>query len=129
MNEDAFREFGAQAANLVVDENSSDSFRTTLGMRAARKIKLKKTTLIPEVHARWANEWADNPHEFTAQFTALPGGPFNIIDRELPDASIVVGAGVTAFQKNLAFEASYDVDFGREDYINHILNLGVTIKY
>ena len=79
-------------------------------------------TSATEVVADLPHEWLDNPQTLQAQFTGISGSAFNIIDRELPDDGGNIGAGITAYQNEMAFNINYELEFGRSSLINHVFD-------
>jgi outer membrane autotransporter protein len=127
--EDGFVERGAGAANLVIDGRTTDSFRTIAGLRAAKQFQFKTLMIVPEAHAKWTHEWLDNPQTLQAQFTGITGPAFGIVSRELPDDGANVGFGITGYQHEMAFNISYQSEFGRSDFINHVFDIGLKMSF
>jgi fibronectin-binding autotransporter adhesin len=127
--EDDFTERGAQSANLMIAGRTTDSFRTIAGLRAAKQFQFKKMMIVPEAHAKWTHEWLDNPQTLQAQFTGIPGPAFSTINRELPDDGANVGFGITGYQNEMAFNISYQSEFGRSDLINHVFDIGLKMSF
>ncbi|MGR8932237.1 MAG: autotransporter domain-containing protein [Gammaproteobacteria bacterium] len=129
--EDDYLEHGAGAANLKIEGKDRSSLRSTLGLRAAMMLDLDGDQIvIPEVHGGWAHEVLDNEYTLNAQFQGLQNGSFNIHGRNLGNDSAYLGAGITAkLNKNALFTLRYDADVGRNDYLNHVANLNLVLRF
>ena len=90
----------------------------------------ESVTLVPEIHLGWAHEWLDGSHAITASFVGSGTGGVNIIDRPLPDDSASIGTALAILLGDrTALTATYDADFGRSDFITHIVNLDVDFHF
>ena len=131
LDEDAYAETGAGAANMAFAENTTESLRSLLGLRAAGRVDMSpKLSLIPEVHAGWANEWLDSFQTVRASFVGGGTGSVNIISRPLPDASANVGMGLAMLMGDkISLSATYDADFGRSDFVTHMVNIDLDLNF
>jgi len=131
LDEEAYAETGGGVANMAFAENTTDSLRTLLGIRMAQRIDLSaKVSLIPEVHLGWANEWLDSEQAVTASFVGGGTGSVNIISRPLPDSSANVGMGLAMLMGDkISLSATYDADFGRSDFVTHMVNIDLDFNF
>jgi outer membrane autotransporter protein len=131
IDEEAYSETGAGVANMSFADNTTDSLRTVLGVRMAQRLDLTESiTIVPEVHLGWAHQWLDNAHSVTASFVGGGTGGVNIINRPLPDASANIGTALAVLLgEKTALTATYDADFGRSDFVTHIVNVDVDFHF
>ncbi|MCF6250099.1 MAG: autotransporter domain-containing protein [Methylococcaceae bacterium] len=129
--EDDYNETGAGAAGFMIDNNSTHSLRSTLGIHAALELEWDDDkVIIPELEIGWAHEILDNEYTVNAQFQNSAGGSFNIRGRDLGNNSAYVGASITAtLSKNTLIKLNYNADIGREDYVNHMANFMMIVQF
>jgi outer membrane autotransporter protein len=97
LERDGFTETGADALNLTVDSNSSNSFRGILGARIARPFFTRSCRLIvPEVRARWMHEFLDEAEIISPRFASVGSGSFVIQGVDAGDDYLILGTGITA---------------------------------
>ncbi|MGV7222156.1 MAG: autotransporter domain-containing protein [Nitrospinales bacterium] len=126
--EDGFTETNAGAANLMLSGRTTHSFRSVAGVRVARQIQLKSMLLVPEAHGRWTHEWLDNSHTIQAQFINIPSAAFNITNRKLSDDGGNLGASLTAYKNEMAFNISYNTEF-RGELLSHAFDVGLKLNF
>lgn len=126
-----FTETGAESLNLAVGQQNANSIRSTLGGRIAYTwTPSPKFALIPEVRMLWQHEFLNSSQLLSS---SLDGGAGRSFDYRAPapgQDSVFAGAGVTA-QIGESWNASvfYNVDFGRRDYLSHMISAGLAWKF
>ncbi|WP_298304507.1 autotransporter-associated beta strand repeat-containing protein [Reyranella sp.] len=120
-----FTESGANSLNLVVQQQTVNSLRSTFGVDLSAT--LPKATI--GVRLGWQHEYADTSRPMTASFSGSPGTPFTVFGATPQRDSAVVGLGAT-FQVADATEVSlrYDGELGGGTN-NNALTLGLRMKW
>lgn len=120
-----FTESGANSLNLVVQQQTVNSLRSTFGVDLSAT--LRKATI--GVRLGWQHEYADTSRPMTASFSGAPGTPFTVFGATPQRDSAVVGLGAT-FQVAEATEISlrYDGELGGGTN-NNALTLGLRMKW
>ncbi len=123
--ENGFTESGADSLNLVVQEQTVNSLRSTIGMDLAATFS--RTTI--GLRLGWQHEFADTSRPMTASFSGAPGTPFTVFGATPQRDSAVLGLGAT-FQVADATEVSlrYDGEVGGGTN-NNALTLGLRMKW
>lgn len=92
---DAYSETGAGAANLTVSDQDAHSFIGSIGGRIGYEYNNPNSFFIPEVHAYWEHEFANDSRNIESAFSNAPGAIFAVATEE-PDRDYVrVGLGLT----------------------------------
>lgn len=123
--QNGFTESGADSLNLVVQQQTVNSLRSTLGVELAAA--WQKTTL--GLRLGWQHEFADTSRPMTASFSGAPGTPFTVFGATPQRDSAVLGLGAT-FQVADATEVSlrYDGEVGGGTN-NNALTVGLRMKW
>jgi outer membrane autotransporter protein len=114
---EAFRERGAGAANLNVDEETLTSLRTRLGARVTGAFNTGAgATVEPRLELAWVREHADREAAITAHFDAAPASAFTAEGPELDRDRAALGLGVTAtLDDSSRLDVEYRGDFADSD--------------
>jgi len=116
LNEDSFREKGADSLNFRVSARRTDSLVSELGIRLARVFKTKYGSLIPEVSAAWLHDFDIDDRVITSSFDGSPGASFSIKGQDVERNGATLGAGITFVHKSgLSTSLKYIGEF-REKY-------------
>ena len=123
--QNGFTESGADSLNLVVQQQTVNSLRSTIGVELAAA--WQKTTL--GLRLGWQHEFADTSRPMTASFSGAPGTPFTVFGATPQRDSAVLGLGAT-FQVADATEVSlrYDGEVGGGTN-NNALTVGLRMKW
>lgn len=115
---DGYTETGAGAANLVVEDDSSDSLRSGLGATVATTFDAGDWLITPSAKAVWYHEFLDEAPVTTARFAA-GGSTFASEGADPANDSVVLGVGLALAQgEQLTLSASYDAEL-KEDFTSH----------
>lgn len=118
LNQEAFRETGANAANLAFPTNTVDSFRSALGARIARSYGAGGGVVIPEVRLRWIHEFLDEA-EFITPRIADGAASFAVQGVELGRDFFVLGAGINVgLNDHVGMFAGYDAQFSENQDVH-----------
>ena len=123
--QNGFTESGADSLNLVVQQQTVNSLRSTIGMDLAAAFS--RTTI--GLRLGWQHEFADTSRPMTASFSGAAGTPFTVFGATPQRDSAVLGLGAT-FQVADATEVSlrYDGEVGGGTN-NNALTLGLRMKW
>ena len=126
-----FTEGGAESLNLRVGQQNANSMRTTLGGRVAYTWNLSDSiTIIPEVRMFWLHEFLNNPRVIGSTLDGGNGSGFDYLTSTPDRDSVFAGAGVSAqFGESWSASAYWNIDFGRQDYLGHIVSLNLGWKF
>jgi outer membrane autotransporter protein len=116
LNEEGFREKGADSLNLNVDPRKTDALLSELGLRAAGVFKTQYGDLIPELSGAWSYDFDIDNRVITASFEGSPGAAFSVKGQDVEKNGAVVGAGLTFIHKSgISSSIRYSGEF-REKY-------------
>jgi uncharacterized protein YhjY with autotransporter beta-barrel domain len=119
LDEESFRETGADSLNLWVDHRKTDSLISELGLRVARIFKSKYGRLIPELSAAWSYDFDIDDRAITTSFAGAPSAEFSIQGQEVERSGAILGAGLTFIHKSgFSTSLKYSGEF-REGYKSH----------
>ncbi len=126
---DGFTETGAFAP-LTVNGQTSESTRTSLGIRATYDAKVGGVTVRPEVKLAWQHEFGDSAYSVTSRFATLGGNPFTVTGADIGRDSLLVGAGVSIlWTPRCATFVYYDGEIGRTNYSSHSISAGFRFQF
>lgn len=115
---EGYTETGANALNLSVGRENYDMLQSGLGMKLERPFKLKESTIVPEVHAKWLYDFIGDRQETTSTFSG-GGGSFATQGFDPAQHSFNVGTKLTLATKwNWSLETNYDFEY-KEDFAAH----------
>ncbi len=72
LDEESFREKGADSLSLRIDDRQTDSLISELGLRLARVFNVKYGSLIPELSAAWLHDFDIDDRVITSSFAGSP---------------------------------------------------------
>ncbi|MBL7220939.1 MAG: autotransporter domain-containing protein [Phycisphaerae bacterium] len=131
LHEESFNESGAGALNQNIDSRDSHSLQTAVGMRVFYPIKLgdAKTTLVPEVRAKWLHEFL-NDRDVSARFSG-GGAAYTVDGNEVEEDSVLLGGRLSAYlSESLSLYADYELqlqDSGGQT--GHTVSAGLRIAW
>jgi outer membrane autotransporter protein len=108
---DSFNETGAGAANLAINNQSTDSLRSRLGGTVRYHAKVGSVVLAPHMSAFWQHEFLDGTSNITSQFEGLPAGTFSVQTVKGDSDNALLGAGLDA---ELNDTVTLFIDYGAE---------------
>lgn len=126
-----FTESGADSLDLQVDQQNINSLRSSLGGRVAYTWNITRNiTLIPEVRMFWQHEYLENSRNIGASLNGGDGADFGYQTSNPDRDSVFAGAGVSAqFGDRWSAFCFYNADFGRQDYLAHMITVGAGWKF
>ncbi|OJV15377.1 MAG: hypothetical protein BGO12_21780, partial [Verrucomicrobia bacterium 61-8] len=126
-----FTETGADSLDLRVGQQNASSLRTNLGGRIAYTWNVASgIALIPEVRMFWQHEYLQNSTTIGASLDGGAGPSFDYSTTVPARDSVFAGAGLSAaFGRDLGAFVYYNADFGRQDYLSHMISAGLNWKF
>ena len=123
----SFTESGADSLDLRVNTQNVNSLRTTFGGRIAYTWNATEhITIIPEVRMLWQHEFLNDPRNISSALDGGAGPTFGYETAAPGRDSVFAGAGVSAqFGDRWNAFFYYNADFGRQDYIGHMISGGL----
>ena len=130
LHEEGYDESDADAMNLHVDDHDSQSLQSVLGINIARRCRLKKAVLIPELRIAWMHEFMPEQDDMTSRFLAT-GSSFDTPARDIPQDAAVIGLAVKAPLSDMVFAAiDYECTLTEaNESTDHRFNAQVKIRF
>ncbi len=126
---DSFTEAGAFAP-LTIQGKSSESLRTSVGVRAYYEGKIGSVGFRPEVRLAWQHEAGATGNNLTSNFATLGGRPFTVAGTTVGRDSLVASAGfIILWNDRLATYVYYDGNFGAKNQESHNISAGVRLQF
>ena len=126
---DGFTEAGAFAP-LTIAGKSSESIRTSVGVRAYYEGKIGSVGFRPEVRLAWQHESGATGNNLTSNFATLGGRPFTVAGTTVGRDSIVASAGfIILWNDRLGTYVYYDGNFGAKNQESHNISAGVRLQF
>jgi len=127
---DSFTETGAGAADLAVNGQHADSFRSRLGAHADYVIHTGPVLLQPNFSLAWQHEYLDDSSGITSQLN-VPGSSAFTIQTAAPSRdSALIALGATATLDNsMALYLNYVANVGAEDYFAQSVEGGFKARF
>lgn len=128
---DGFTETGASGANLSVARQEATSLTTALGAQVAYALSTAWGVLSPQARLEWEHEHRQGVRLITGSLTADPVKSTFALPSDTPDRDYFnLGLGVAAqFAQGRSLFLSYEGQFGRSDFRNHVLLIGGRIEF
>jgi outer membrane autotransporter protein len=125
-----FTESGANSLDLVVDQQTTNSLRSTLGADLAATFDVGgEHSLDLAFRLGWLHEYADTTRPLTAAFAGAPGSSFTVVgatpQRDSAVIALAAGARVT---DAATLYARYDGEIGN-GADNHAITAGLRISW
>jgi len=131
LHEESYNESGAGALNQNIDSRDSHSLQTAVGLRYLHPIKLsdEKTTLVPEVRAKWLHEFM-NDRDVSARFSG-GGAAYTVDGNSVEKNSALLGGRLTAYlNDSVSLYADYELQLqGSGGQTGHTVSAGLRIAW
>jgi uncharacterized protein YhjY with autotransporter beta-barrel domain len=126
---DGFTERGSLVP-LEIREQSQESIRTTIGLKASYDWKIGRVLLRPEARAAWQHEYGDRVYSLDASFAQGGGSPFTASGPVTGRDSALLSAGF-AVQLSERWSTSffYDTVIGRTNYDSQSITGGMSVNF
>jgi uncharacterized protein with beta-barrel porin domain len=126
---EGFTEDGAGALNLKVSSQSADSLQTGVGAKVSVPIKRGDTKIVPQVYATYQHEFSNDTRGLDARLSQGSSTFIWVTDKPKRDFAVVGGNLTVGFSKNLAAQANYNVELGKDKDITHSVNVGMRYQF
>jgi len=126
-----FTESGADSLNLRLEQQNVGSLRTNVGGRIAYTWQVTDSiTIVPEGRMFWQHEYLQGPNTLGASLDGGSGLGFDYETSAPGRDSVITGAGVSAnFGDRWNTSFYYNADFGRQDYVSHMISANLGWKF
>jgi outer membrane autotransporter protein len=119
LDEESFVESSAGGVSLLVDDRTTDSLVSELGLRLGRVFQTASGSLVPEVSLAWKYDFDIDDRDITASFVGSPGAAFTIEGQDVDDHGATFGAGLSFIHKSgFSTSLEYNAEL-RENYTAH----------
>ena len=115
IDEEGFGETGAGDVNLVVDDRTTNSLVSELGVRVARALQPEFGTFVPYLSAAWKYDFDIDDHTIRSGFEGAPGSAFPVDGQDIDRNGALAGAGVVFLRDSWTASVEYLGEF-RGDY-------------
>jgi outer membrane autotransporter protein len=130
LNTDGFTETGAGIADLVTNEDNTDSLRGRLGGRVSYPFKFMGVGLTAHLNASYQHEFIDQARGITSQFDGLGVGSFVIRTPETDRDSVLADVGMDAdLNRTVTIFADYLTQAGQENYLGQSGQVGIKLGF
>jgi len=127
---DGFTESGADAVDLVLPDQKSESLQSRLGGRLSRSFKLGRTPLNSGIRAAWQHEYRDDSRAISAAFNERALGTFTVQTTAPQRDSALAGLTLSAqVSKALTLSLDYDVQTGQSRYFAQSIRGGGSLRF
>jgi outer membrane autotransporter protein len=126
VTQNAFSEWGADSLSLNVQQQTTNSLRTTLGAEFGSALELGgERSLDLALRLGWQHEFAYTGRPITAAFAGAPGNSFTVYGATpQPDSAVIGFQASTTVADATRLYLRYDGEIGNGTD-NHALNLGL----
>jgi uncharacterized protein with beta-barrel porin domain len=125
----SFTEKGSLAPLKFTDQ-SVDSIRTALGIKASYDLKIGGVLIRPEIRASWQHEYDDTAYSIVASFANGAGNSFSVVGPKIGRDSLLIGAGVAVlWNDRISTYVYYDGELARSNYDSENVSAGIRITF
>ena len=126
---DGFTETGSLAP-LRYGDQSVNSIRSALGVKASYDWKIGGILIRPEVRASWQHEYGDSTYSIVAGFANGSANNFTVDGPRIGRDSLLIGAGVAVlWSDRISTYVYYDGELARSNYDSQSVSGGVRITF
>jgi uncharacterized protein with beta-barrel porin domain len=124
-----FTETGSLAP-LRFGDQSVDSIRSALGIKASYDWKIGGVLIRPELRASWQHEYGDSTYSIVASFANGAGTNFTVNGPNIGRDSLLIGAGVAIlWNDRISTYIYYDGELARTNYDSQSVSAGLRITF
>jgi outer membrane autotransporter protein len=130
VNQNALSEWGANSLSLNVQQQTTNSVRSTLGAELANSFELGNgRSLDLALRLGWQHEYANTARPITASFAGAPAAAFTVYGATPQrDAALVGFSAKAAIADNASIFVRYDGDIG-SGTDNHAFMAGLRLNW
>jgi outer membrane autotransporter protein len=124
-----FTETGSLAP-LRYGDQSVDSIRSALGIKASYDWKIGGVLIRPELRASWQHEYGDSTYSIVASFANGAGTNFTVNGPNIGRDSLLIGAGVAIlWNDRISSYIYYDGELARTNYDSQSVSAGLRVTF
>jgi outer membrane autotransporter protein len=130
VTQNALSEWGASSLSLNVQQQTTNSLRTTVGAEFGSSIGIGNQRAVDlALRLGWQHEFAYTGRPITAAFAGAPGNSFTVYGATpQPDAAVIGFSASTTVAAATQLYLRYDGEIGNGTD-NHALNLGLRLSW
>jgi len=130
---DGYNEKGAgeRGLNLEIDDQSWQSFTSTLGGSVSKVFSMNWGVLIPLARFEWEHEFENDAENVSFRYSAALSNQFFSFETESFDSDyfrVGIGASAVFAQGRSAF-LFYDTTLGQSRYTDHYISAGLRLEF
>jgi len=130
LNVDGFTEYGGCSADLAVNSEAADSFRSRIGGHVSYEAKTNGLILTPFLDASYQHEFLDDMRPITSSFSEIGMGPFTVYTPETGRETALVATGVNIdIDKMTTVFVNYDAQITPAYYFGQEVLAGVKFAF
>jgi len=99
LDEESFREAGADGVNLIVGDRRTSSLVSDFGLRFMRPFTNDVWNFVPDITVTWRHDYDIDDRHIHAAFDGSPANTFTTESRDLDRDGIIIGGGLTLINK------------------------------
>jgi uncharacterized protein YhjY with autotransporter beta-barrel domain len=127
---DSFTETGGCSADLAVNSQSADSFRSRLGGHVSYEAKTSGLILTPFLDASWQHEFLDGERGITSSFSDIGLGQFTVYTPNPGRESALLATGLNIdIDRMTTVFVSYLAQVTPNYYFGQSVNAGVKLAF
>ena len=130
MDMNNFTEDGAVAANLAINDWSTDSLRSRFGGTVRYAGRVADVVLTPHLSAFYQHEFLNDDTQIISHFAGLPGGGFTV---DLPSGdsdNALLDFGLDAeITRNVTLFLDYETEVGGDTFFGQAATGGVKVSF
>ena len=129
MRRDGFTEDGAGAYDRDVSEETLNSARTYIGVRAFGDFsEADGKGWRPELRIGWGREIGDSDIDGTASLVDAPGASFSVLTPGPGENAAILGMRLAGKGLTSAYYFDYQADV-RQDYVGQTVRAGLNLRF
>jgi uncharacterized protein YhjY with autotransporter beta-barrel domain len=126
----SFTETGGCSADLAVNSESADSFRSRFGGHVLYTTKTDGLLLTPVLDASWQHEFLDDQRGITSSFTEVSPVSFTVFTPDVGRESALLATGLNIdIDNTTTVFTNYQVQVTPDDYFGQSVIAGVKIGF
>lgn len=124
----SYTETGANAANLHIGKNKSNSFTSDLGAHVDYLIQIDSADIVADLGAGWQHEFADNRKWISSSYST--GTSFSTRTGRTPSDFFVISPSVNVmWGMGIDTAVTYKYRNGNRNYSDHVINAEVRYSF
>ncbi len=126
----SYSETGAAAANLDINNQSTESLRSRVGGAVRYQGRIGSWAVAPHLSAYWQHEFLDGTTILTSEFQGLPAGTFSVVTTGSDADTALLDFGIDAqVNETVGFFLDYASEAGGETFFGQQATGGVKLSF